>query len=206
MVTSARDLAEANPDVLALSDITGCTFEIDDSEREEKRKNNEGQMVSYNPPRYTYYYDFYITIQVNNPYFDQMRFKLNGSSVEIDYQAQQRMRGPVVNRPVGGINNRAANINRTSNIGSMFGGVGRGFNPESDIDYRRYKEMGEEIRQTLLSARAQARETIAEKPAQNVAAAPAAAVGGPVTCPYCGATTTPDANGCCEYCGGNVND
>ena len=26
-----------------------------------------------------------------------------------------------------------------------------------------------------------------------------------VTCPYCGATTIPDANGCCEYCGGAVN-
>ena len=26
-----------------------------------------------------------------------------------------------------------------------------------------------------------------------------------VTCPYCGATTTPDASGCCEYCGGAVN-
>ena len=25
-----------------------------------------------------------------------------------------------------------------------------------------------------------------------------------VTCPYCGATTTPDVNGCCEYCGGAV--
>ena len=23
----------------------------------------------------------------------------------------------------------------------------------------------------------------------------------PVVCPYCGATTTPDAKGCCEYCG-----
>ena len=33
------------------------------------------------------------------------------------------------------------------------------------------------------------------------AAAPKAAV----TCPYCGATTTPDASGCCEYCGGAVN-
>lgn len=28
---------------------------------------------------------------------------------------------------------------------------------------------------------------------------------GAVTCPYCGATTTPDASGCCEYCGGAVN-
>ena len=45
----------------------------------------------------------------------------------------------------------------------------------------------------------QVREDVREKIEQE--AAPKAAV----TCPYCGATTTPDANGCCEYCGGAVN-
>jgi hypothetical protein len=24
------------------------------------------------------------------------------------------------------------------------------------------------------------------------------------SCPYCGATTTPDASGCCEYCGSAI--
>ena len=28
---------------------------------------------------------------------------------------------------------------------------------------------------------------------------------GPIDCPYCGATTTPDSNGCCEYCGSKLN-
>ena len=36
-------------------------------------------------------------------------------------------------------------------------------------------------------------------------AAAAAAPRQAVTCPWCGATTTPDASGCCEYCGGSVN-
>ena len=34
----------------------------------------------------------------------------------------------------------------------------------------------------------------------KAAAAPKTAV----TCPHCGASTIPDANGCCEYCGGAV--
>ena len=29
--------------------------------------------------------------------------------------------------------------------------------------------------------------------------------GSKVTCPWCGAETTPDAAGNCEFCGGNVN-
>ena len=166
MVTSARNLEEANPDVLDFSDVTGCTIDIDESSREEKRTNSEGELVSYVPPRYTYYYDFNVTINVRNPYFDEISFQLNGSSVEID----------IVGRP--------GAIGRPTNI-----------RPETNLDYREYLAMGEEIKEALLNARQQVREEAA------AAAAPKAAV----TCPYCGATTTPDASGCCEYCGGAVN-
>ena len=83
------------------------------------------------------------------------------------------------------------------------GGMGRMMNtfvstkidPETDIEFRRYRDMGEEICEALLQVRQQARDEMA------AAAAPKAAV----TCPWCGATTTPDASGCCEYCGGAVN-
>ena len=51
-VTSARNLVEANPDVLNFSDVTGCRTEIDESRSEIKRTDSEGNEVSYNPPRY----------------------------------------------------------------------------------------------------------------------------------------------------------
>jgi len=168
VVSSERDLAEENPDVLAFSDVTGCDLEIDEDESEIKRQDKEGRMVSYNPPRYRYSYDFYITINVRNPYFDEMRFQLNNFSVDIEPPA----------RPLMGI-----------------GRVGSRFDPESDADYRRYREMGEEIKAELLRVRQQVRENAA------AAAAPKSAL----TCPFCGATTTPDASGRCEYCGGAVN-
>ena len=69
---------------------------------------------------------------------------------------------------------------------------------ESGLDSKAEKsditEMGEEIKAVLMGARQQVRDEAA------AAAAPKAAV----TCPNCGATTTPDASGCCEYCGGVV--
>ena len=68
-------------------------------------------------------------------------------------------------------------------------------NPETNVEYRNCKKLGEEIRQVLTQVRRDVREKIEQ------AAAPKTAV----TCPYCGATTTPDASGCCEYCGGAVN-
>lgn len=62
-------------------------------------------------------------------------------------------------------------------------------------EYTQFEEMGEEIRDTLTRARQEVRERAASE------AAPKAAV----TCPWCGATTIPDASGCCEYCGGSLN-
>lgn len=165
MVTRARNLVEANPDVLDFADVTGCNLDIDENLSELKREDKDGKEVSYNPPRYEYSYDFYITIFVNNPYFDEMRFKLNSRSVDIT--------PPPAMRP--GMTTRC--------------------NPETNVEYRNYKKLGEEIRQVLTQVRREVREKIEQ------AAAPKAAV----TCPYCGATTLPDASGCCEYCGGALN-
>lgn len=163
MVTRERNLTEANPDVLEFSDVTGCDLDIDESTTELKREGKDGQRISYVPPRYEYSYNFYITIFVNNPYFDEIKFKINSSSVDITPPA---MPGKV----------------------SVC-------NPGTDAEYRRYKQMGEEIKRALTQVRQDVRKEAAQ------AAAPKAAV----TCPYCGATTTPDASGCCEYCGGAVN-
>jgi len=177
MVTSARNLQEENPDVLAFSDVTGCILDIDEDRTEIMREDKDGNEVSYNPPRYTYEYNFTVTIQVRNPYFDEISFRLNNSAIEIE-QTAVAQRGMGTSR-VG-----------ASGAGRMTGGV----NPERNVEYRRYKEMGEEIKEALLKIRQDTREEAA------AAAAPKAAV----TCPCCGATTTPDASGCCEYCGSSV--
>ena len=64
-----------------------------------------------------------------------------------------------------------------------------------NVEYKEYEAMGREIEKIFTAARNQIRKEAAE------AAAPKQAV----TCPFCGATTTPDASGCCEFCGGSVN-
>ena len=109
-------------------------------------------------------YDFYITIFVNNDYFDEIRFKINSDSVDIT--------PPPAMRP--GMTTRC--------------------NPETNVEYRNCKKLGEEIRQVLTQVRKDVRQQIEQEAAPKTA----------VTCPYCGATTTPDVNGCCEYCGGAV--
>ncbi len=180
MVTAAKNLEEANPDVLAFSNVTGCTLDIDESKTEIEYRDAEGERQSFNPKRYAYSYDFYIVIHVNNPYFSEIRFQLNSKSVDND--AETLLDGPDDRRlPRGGMRGGP----RTSNAEEV----------QSSVEYRQYEAMGQEIRDALLQVRQQAREEAA------AAAAPKAAV----TCPYCGATTTPDASGCCEFCGGAVN-
>ena len=138
MVTSTRNLQEANPDVLAFTDVTGCNLDIDEDEQEIMCEGKDGKRESYNPPRFKYYYDFRIIIQVRNPYFDDITFKLNNSRVEIEDRSGAVMLGQV--------------LGRLSN---------NGYNPENDVDYRRYKEMGEEIREVLLQIRQKTRNQVA---------------------------------------------
>ena len=62
----------------------------------------------------------------------------------------------------------------------------------SSVEFREAERQAQEIRAALTELR----ET------ERVKAAAAAAPKTARTCPFCGATTIPDANGCCEYCGG----
>lgn len=89
-VTRARDLAEANPDILDFDAITGCRLDIDENRTELLREDADGKEVSYVPPRYEYSYEFEIIVSVRHPYFDEMRFRLNGSSVELETTAAQQ--------------------------------------------------------------------------------------------------------------------
>ena len=79
-VTGATDLLKANPDILDCADAWDCRLDVQESRTEEKQ-TKDGKQVSYNPPRYKYSYNFYCTILVNHPYFDDMRFSLNTGSV-----------------------------------------------------------------------------------------------------------------------------
>jgi hypothetical protein len=166
MVTNARDLRAANPDVLDFSQVTGCDFDIDEDRNELMREGKDGKEFSYNPPRYEYSYDFDIIIHVNHPYFNEMRFAL-----EHNVETGQT--------PMG-----AAPAMGQANFRSSWGAGGI-------TEYNECLRIGNEIKEKVDGMRKAVRQEIKAKNAPKTA----------VTCPYCGATTFPDASGCCEYCG-----
>lgn len=214
-VTRARDLADANPDILDCTALTGCRVDIDESRTEQKREGPDGKEVTYNPPRYEYSYDFEVIISVNNPYFDEMKFRLNNSSVYIEPQntmqrpmmGQQGMMGqrPMAGRPQSGMTQRPM-MGQMNSVGRM-NTTAAGFDPESNREYRKYREMGDEIRAALLQVMETARGggTAQTAPLQQEVPiqqqetfAPAPAAAGPWTCPACGGQNDGKF---CEYCG-----
>ena len=180
-VTKARELEEANPDVLDYGALTGCRVDIDESRTELKRENADGKEVSYIPPRYEYSYDFEVIVSVNHPYFDEMRFRLNDSSVRIETQSTARPSVP----------GRPQAIARPQSVS---------IDPERSVEYRKYRDMGEEMRTALYNAMDAARgggaEAAASAPEVQEPQPPTA--GGTWICSACGGQ---NSGKFCEYCG-----
>ena len=165
IVASGRRWQESNPDVLDYSMVTGVHLKVDERQEELKQKGPDGKEISYSPPRHVYHFDFWMTINVNHPYFNEIKFRINDSSIKVE--------------PRGG---RGIFKSGGADIGSQ------------SAEYRQCEDIANEIKETLTEVREGIREDIA------AANAPKSAQ----ICPYCGATTTPDEQGRCEFCGGAI--
>jgi len=275
MIAATRNLAQENPDVLAFAQVTGCNIDVDENKTEQRTKDAEGHSVSYNPPRYKYTYNIYCIIQVNHPYFDEMKIKLNDNMIVIDpYQnvptygvnngyggarAMSNRPNPNAGRPtpparpanmaartpgtagsagsLASINrstvqggnvakgipaNRPVSPNRTAanpvagttwantrnNSGSFAGrAVSNAFNNtvygnpndpqyllQNNVEYQNCMQMAETIRAKLMQIHEDIRQEAIEAAQPKMK----------VNCPACGASTIPDENGCCEFCGSSL--
>ena len=121
---------EENPDIIGFDQILSCQLDIDESKQEIMRevtdKDGNRKKVSYSPRRYLYRYNFDMIIKVRNPYFDDMKFRLNDTTLELESGGTS----------VGGLLSYA--------VGTI--------DPTRDMGYRNYKAMGEEIVQILTAA------------------------------------------------------
>ena len=84
-VTSRSNYKEENPDIISFKDVISCVTDIHVRDEEMKQKNADGQMVSYRPPRFKHHHDFFIKMDIrNNPYFDNIKFRINGSTITLE--------------------------------------------------------------------------------------------------------------------------
>lgn len=86
VVRNTNNWKESNPDIIYLSDVTGCRIDVDERENREeiKRKDADGKDVSFTPPRYkySYRYDVKVIVNVNHTYFDEIKISVNNSTIE----------------------------------------------------------------------------------------------------------------------------
>ena len=84
-VTCRSDYKAENPDIISFKDVASCVTDIQVRDEEIKQKNAEGQMVSCNPRRFKHHHDFFIKMEIrNNPYFDDIKFRINGSCITLE--------------------------------------------------------------------------------------------------------------------------
>ena len=77
IITGSSNWRDANPDIIAISQVTACNIDIRENKDEIYRETDDGKSESYDPPRYEYIYDFTAEILVNSPWFNSIEFELS---------------------------------------------------------------------------------------------------------------------------------
>jgi len=76
VVSRSKDYIRENADLIPISSVTSCTIAVDEDRDEIYNEKADGTRESYNPRRYKYEYRFDVTINVNHPYFDEIKYEL----------------------------------------------------------------------------------------------------------------------------------
>lgn len=91
VVTGADDFREDNPDIIEAAQIISCEKEIEDNEEEIFFTDKEGNEKSYNPPRYSYAYEFHVILKIDSPWFDEISVDLNNGERPESKQSERYM-------------------------------------------------------------------------------------------------------------------
>jgi len=90
IVTRSSNWRGDNPDLILLSQVVSCEVERQEHQQEVYQQTSDGSRRSYSPPRYDYSYDFEVNVQVNSPWFNEIKFRLNPSTVKDRYDPAYR--------------------------------------------------------------------------------------------------------------------
>lgn len=92
IVASGTNWRDDNPDIIDFSQVTAVNTDIEEHKSEIYYKDNEGNDRSYNPRRYEYDYEFEAVIQVDSPWFSEIKLELSDYSHRPDsmYSPQYR--------------------------------------------------------------------------------------------------------------------
>ncbi len=134
VVAKTNDFRKENADIIAFTDVSSIMLDLKENSTELKYTNQQKERVSYNPPRYEYRYEFYVVLGImNNPYIDEIRFRLNKHTVRVESEQLPQNLG----------NNLTTYI-----LNNMLS------DPSSDQEWRKYKRMYDDIEYLVNRGRA----------------------------------------------------
>ena len=190
-VTSATDLTKANPDILDYSQARDCRLDIDESRHELKQKDAEGKYVSYDPPQYEYSYDFHVEIDVEHLYIDTIRYSLSNGYIKTGERPELPTAGTWNVNTADSTNYRMQDYYAMLNLGNEI---------KAAVDEMRFgpAPVPEQVPDMDIMPDG------IPQPEADPAPVPETPPQEAVVCPWCGLTTVPDANGCCEFCTGTL--
>ncbi len=67
VISRTDNIARTNPDIFSFDDVVSIEKTINEETEELFRKDEEGNKVSYDPPKYEYSAEFIVKMKVNNP-------------------------------------------------------------------------------------------------------------------------------------------
>ena len=131
VVSRKSDFRAENADIIDMSQVTNVRSEIEEHREERYMEDANGNSRSYNPPQYNYEYEISIVIDVNSPYFSEIKFDVTPYSVDRyteEYRRAEQAAMEIVTA-LGG------------NPGAMGGGMGYQ-QPMGGMGYQQQQPMG----------------------------------------------------------------
>ncbi len=77
--TRSTNWKDANPDIIAFTQVAGVDIEVIEEKTEVFDEDEEGNEKSFDPPKYEYSYMFEAVIRVNSPWFDEIEIGIADS-------------------------------------------------------------------------------------------------------------------------------
>ena len=110
---------EANPDIIDLSQMTNCRLDIQEMRKEEQYRDKDGEMHDYFPPRYKYSYNYFIKINVDSPWFDEISVALNTWQIEEEERGKIRKMEDLGNDIISALKEAGRSDDRQRDNGTM---------------------------------------------------------------------------------------
>ena len=181
VITTSKNFRDKNTDVIDCSQVTNCTVDIIESSEEIQYIDSNDNTKSFNPPCYAYSYDFFVEIDVNVPYIDTIRFKINNTPIDNGQETLIKMEGGLLNRFADALLPAKSYKGMTSNAQEV----------RASAQYQKCEQIANDMRSSLMSSRSVVRTKIPDVVK--------------VECPWCGSKMIPTEHGRCINCGGGLD-